>query len=122
MEGKGQIDALKACQILYENNINFVFYLLGDFNDNKSKDDFMEFYKSLPFKNNIKLVGFTDNVGNYISQSDVFLFPSYGEGFGNSFAEALSAGLVCISYDNTTFPEFKKLGMYFHQVENKNIE
>lgn len=52
----------------------------------------------------------------------MFLFPSYGEGFGNAFIEAISFGCKAISYDNTTFKEFKELGFDFNIVENKNIE
>ena len=36
----------------------------------------------------------------------------------NSFTEALCHGLVCLSYDNTSFCEFKELGFYTHLVDN----
>jgi len=53
-------------------------------------------------------VGFSDNVQQYLQTADVFLFPSHGEGLGNAFIEALANNLICISYDNTTFPEFQE--------------
>ena len=35
--GKGQVDAIKACEILVENNIDFVFNIVGGFDENYKK-------------------------------------------------------------------------------------
>jgi glycosyltransferase involved in cell wall biosynthesis len=119
-EGKGQSDAIKACQILYENGIDFTFYLVGGF-DIKYETDFVELYNLLPYKKQIVLVGFTKNVAEYYAKSDIFLFPSYGEGLSNAFLEALVNELECIVYNNTSFPELKEMGLDFHLVDNHNI-
>lgn len=118
--GKGQVDAMRACEILYKKDIDFIFYIVGGFQD-KYKDEFMKIYKNLKYKDKIILTGFSKEVEKYLQISDIFLFPSHGEGLGNSFLEALSAGLKCISYDNTVFPEFKELGFDFAMVKNKDI-
>ncbi len=120
-EGKGQADAIQACKILYDKGIDFIFYLVGGF-DERYEQPFMELYNSLPYKEKIVLVGFTKNVQEYYAKSDIFLFPSYGEGLSNAFLEALANDLVCISYNNTSFPELKELGLYFHICDNRNIE
>lgn len=39
------------------------------------------------------------------SAADVFLFPSKAETFGNVVAESLSAGTICVGYDNSSLPE-----------------
>ncbi len=119
-EGKGQSNAIEACKILYAQGIDFTFYLVGGF-DEKYQARFMEQYDSLPFKDKIILVGFTKNVAEYYAKSDIFLFPSYGEGLSNAFLEALANELICISYDNTSFPELKELGAYMHLVNNRNV-
>lgn len=119
-EGKGQSDAIEACHILYENNIDFIFYLVGGF-DEKYQSTFMNQYNALPYKDKIILVGFTKSVSEYYAKSDIFIFPSHGEGLSNSFLEALANRLICISYDNTSFPELKELGAYFHLSENQNL-
>lgn len=119
--GKGQIDAIKACSILYEKKIDFVFYIVGEFEED-FKEEFRHFYNSIEYKDKIKLVGFTKDINAYLAKSDIFLFPSHGEGFGNSFLEALNAELICISYLNTSFYDFRDLDFYFHQTEDKNIE
>lgn len=120
-EGKGQADAIQACKILYDKGIDFIFYLVGGF-DARYEQAFMELYHSLPYKEKIILVGFTKNVQEYYAKSDIFVFPSHGEGLGNAFLEALANDLVCIAYENTSFPEIKGLGLYCHLCENKNIE
>ncbi|WDO02050.1 glycosyltransferase family 4 protein [Aeromonas allosaccharophila] len=63
-----------------------------------------------------------DEVSNKLIENGIFVFPSYGEGLGNSLVEALGMGLVCITYDNTVFREFEDMGFYIHLVENRNVE
>lgn len=120
-EGKGQVDAIKACEILVKNKIDFDFFLLGGFEDGY-EDEFMKFYNSIEYRDKIKLLGFSNEVDKYLEKADVYLFPSYGEGLSNSFIEALAVPTKCISYDNTSFPELKELGFDFEIVEDKNIE
>lgn len=120
-DAKGQTDAIKACEILVQNKIDFVFNIVGGFDESYEKE-FLEFYNSCTYKERINLVGFTTDVRSYIEKADIFLFPSYGEGLSNAFLEALSNNLVCISYDNTSFPELQDLGLYFKMSENRNIQ
>ena len=120
-QGKGQTDAIKACSILVENNIDFIFYVVGGFEKDYEKE-FLDFYNNLDYKDKIILAGFSNEIEKYLEKSHIFIFPSYGEGFGNSFIEAISSGLDCISYSNTSFLEFREIGLDFEIVENKNIE
>jgi glycosyltransferase involved in cell wall biosynthesis len=119
--GKGQIDAIKACSILVENNIDFIFYVVGGFEKDYEKE-FLDFYNNLNYKDKIILAGFSNEIEKYLEKSHIFIFPSYGEGFGNSFIEAISSGLDCISYSNTSFLEFREIGLDFGIVKDKNIE
>ena len=70
--GKGQLDAVLACEVLVKNNIDFVFYIVGGF-DEKYQDEFMKLYNSLEYKDKIELVGFTNEVTSYFAKSDIFL-------------------------------------------------
>ena len=119
-DGKGQIEAVKACEVLYKEKKEFMFYLVGDI-DPDYKDKFTSFLNKTPYKDSIKLVGFTSDVAEYYRKSDIFIFPSKGEGLSNSFIEALSYGLACIAYENTSFPELKELGFEFSLAEDQNI-
>lgn len=120
VDGKGQLDAIKACDILYKMQRKFTLRLVGDSCSDYSKELIL-YLKSIPYKDSIIIEPFTLNIDKYYKTSSIFIFPSKGEGFGNSFVEALSYGLVCIAYNNTTFPEFKKLGFDFIVSENRSI-
>jgi len=120
-KGKGQEDAILACQRLYDENIDFSLTLVGGF-DESYKEEFLQFLENCTYKDKIKLVGHTKNVQSYIANSDIFIFPSHGEGLSNAFLEALSNNLVCISYNNTSFPELIKLDLHFKMVKNKSIK
>lgn len=120
-DGKGQIDAIEACQVLYKQKKDFIFYLVGDMDAGYEKK-FLSFLKDIPYKDSIKLEGFTTDIAEYYRKSDIFIFPSKGEGLSNSFIEALSYGLACISYKNTSFPELRTLGFNFYLAEDQNID
>ncbi|WP_246153844.1 glycosyltransferase [Sulfurimonas indica] len=119
-DGKGQIDAIYACKSLVENNIDFKFYIIGGFEEDY-KDKFLDLYNSITYKDKIILVGFTNDVDSYLNAGDIFIFPSYGEGLSLSFREALAKNMICIAYNNTSFPELKELGLDFTLVEDRNI-
>lgn len=116
--GKGQVEAIKACRVLYDNNIDFTFFVVGGYENEEYEKFFLSEYNKLEYKEKIILTGYTTNVEKYLSMSDIFLFPSHGEGFGKSIAEALTQGLVCIVYKNTSFFEFESLGFNLHLAEN----
>lgn len=118
--GKGQVDAVKACKVLYDKKINFQLDIIGDVDDVEYSEKLSEVIDSCEYKNNVKISPAVRNINEIYNSADILLFPSYGEGLGNVFIEALASGLVCITYDNTTFPEFKKIGFYFHMVETGN--
>lgn len=119
--GKGQIAAIKACNALYEAGIAFTFDIVGGFHSSYQKE-FEEFLQTLPYRDAINLVGHSDNVESYYLNSDIFCFPSDGEGLSNAFIEALSYGLSAISYDNTAFPELQHLGLDFSLVKDQDVE
>ena len=118
--GKGQIDAIKACDILVQNGVDFVFNIVGGY-DEIYKDEFLNFYNQCLYKDKINIIGFVDDIEPYLQKSDIFLFPSYGEGLSNAFLEAISYNMVCLTYNNTSFPELQDLGLNFHMADNLNV-
>lgn len=119
--GKGQIDAVLACQGLYEAGVKFELSLVGGSEDEDYMDELVDLVDSLPYKSSIKIEGYVEDVNSYLIKADVFLFPSSGEGMPGSYIEALHFGLICVSYDNTVFPEFLDMGFYAHIVKDKDI-
>lgn len=47
----------------------------------------------------VKLFGFQKNIDELLQAMDVFLFPSYQEGFGIALAKAQCCGLLCLASD-----------------------
>ncbi|PHR59440.1 MAG: lipopolysaccharide biosynthesis protein [Arcobacter sp.] len=120
-EGKGHQDIIKACEVLYENKIDFYLTLVGD-----GEEEYINSIKKLAsntsYNKKITFTGRSNNIPSHLNKNDIFLFPSAGEGLSNSFIEALSYGLVSIAYDNTSFQEFKEMGFYYHLAKDQNIQ
>lgn len=119
--GKGQIDAVLACRGLFDRRIDFRLCIIGEDNGNDYARKLKNTIESTPYKDRILLTGFQNDVHRFLEGTDIFLFPSAGEGMPWAFIEALHHKVVCIAYDNTVFPEFSDLGFYIHLVENQSI-
>ena len=60
---------------------------------------------------NIELVGFVDNVGDYLAVADVFVFPSRHEALGSSLLDAMQFGLPIVATRVGGIPEFVEDGV-----------
>jgi glycosyltransferase involved in cell wall biosynthesis len=120
--GKGQVDAVRACKQLYNNGINFQFDILGGLDSNEYVESLKAEIGSSDFSSRIRLRGHVTNVSEYLQATDIFLFPSSGEGMANAFIEAMHFSAVCIVYDNTVFPEFIEMGFYLHLVKDGDVD
>ena len=120
--GKGQVDAVLSCRGLYEKGISFRLNIIGENDGNKYARQLEKTVEKVPYKEFVSLTGFRDDIPEFLAKTDIFLFPSSGEGMPAAFIEALHYGVVCIAYDNTVFPEFSEMGFYIHRVHNNNIE
>jgi len=120
--GKGQFLAIKACEVLYENGIDFNLKFLGNVQDKKYNEEMQSYLENCKHKDSVEFVGYTNDIKSYLLDSDIFLFPSLGEGMSNAIIEALGYGLIPIIYDDTSSPEFKKLGFHLHLTEENTLE
>lgn len=120
--GKGQLDAIKACEILHKNNISFELKFLGDIQDKNYFEKIKKTLATLSYQNSIEFVGYTSKVKEYLQQSDIFLFPSLGEGMSNAIIESLGFGLIPIIYNDTSSPEFKDLGFHIHLTQENSVD
>ncbi len=120
--GKGQVDAVNACKLLYDKGINFQFDILGGLED----DEYVELLKAKigtdDFSSRIHVRGHVTKVTEYLRATDIFLFPSSGEGMPNAFIEAMHYAAVCIAYNNTVFPEFVDMGFYVRLVKDGDVD
>lgn len=121
VDGKGYESAIDACDILFENGIDFEFTAVGDTSESDYAKKIQQQVSKKKYSKQIKFTGHVADVTEFLKESDILLFPSKGEGFCNSFNEALAFGLVCLAYDNTVFPELKNLGFYFHMAKDGDL-
>ena len=121
-KGKGQFEAIKACEILKENNINFTIKFLGDIQDKNYFETMKNYLENSSLKNHVEFIGYTSEVKEYLQKSDIFIFPSLGEGMSNAIIESLGFGLIPIIYDDTSSSEFKDLGFHIHLTKENNVE
>ena len=82
----------------------------------------LEYLKDSPFKDKIEFVGYTSKIKEYLQKSDVYIFPSLGEGMSNAIIESLGYGLIPIIYNDTSSPEFKDLGFHIHLTPQNRVE
>ncbi|WP_039849436.1 MULTISPECIES: glycosyltransferase family 4 protein [Grimontia] len=119
--GKGVIDAIKALSKAKIPIQSKVITYVGSIEEKSVQKEIERL--ALEGGVNVVFEGFCKNVSSFYSDNSFFLFPSYGEGLPNVMLEAISKGLSCITYDNTVFSEFIKLGFDgVYLAEDRNID
>lgn len=69
------------------------------------KDQLLGQAKELGIQNQVKLIGATRQVDQWLAKSSIFAFTSVSEGFPNALAEGMSASLSCVSFNCITGPK-----------------
>ncbi len=75
---------------------NVILLLLGD---GETRDEIRKLAENLGVSDHVVFTGNVDNVGDYLSAMDVFVFPSRYEGMPLALIEAQANGLPCIISD-----------------------
>lgn len=100
-EKKGQYVLVKAIEILKIKYPQICCYFAGGIyrgqEDNWNKIN--QFIIEHDLKSNIRFLGNVDDIPKFLSQIDIFVLPSYYEGFGISLIEAMSMGIPCVASD-----------------------
>ncbi|MFO7867761.1 MAG: glycosyltransferase [Bacteroidales bacterium] len=68
----------------------------------------------------VELVGFTTDIYTFLSQGDIFVLPSFWEGFGYVLAEAMTQELPLVAFDISSNKELITNGKNGILVEEKN--
>lgn len=102
MQTKGVADLLKAWSRLQEEGL-FVradvpvrLHLVGDGPD---RERLLGITSELQVQDTVVFEGYCSDIPRQLSQSSIFVLPSYSEGNSNSILEAMSAGLPVVSTD-----------------------
>ncbi len=90
---KNVVRLLEIFNVIYKKNKNAVLLLVGDGEQRKELETYVEKEKLSP---NVVLLGKRDDIGELMSVMDVFVLPSLFEGLPVVLAEAQAAGLSCV--------------------------
>lgn len=93
---KNQIFLLDIFKEVVKYIPNAVLIIIGD---GELKNDLISKSKELGILEKVLFVGIVDNVQDYLSAMDHFVFPSKYEGFGLALLEAQANGLACTVSD-----------------------
>jgi len=113
-KGQQQIIELAKSMQVSEPDINFILIGSGrDLKQLKQQSEGLE---------NLKFIGQIDNVGDYLSSFDVFIFPSRHEGLGSILLDAMDFSLPIVGSNIGGIPELIEDGVNGFLVDVNNIE
>lgn len=117
---KGIVELFNAFDTIYQVDKNTRLLIIGPLEFEKMSD------KSLieKLQNHLGIVmpGRTDDVPLFLSIMDVFVLPTYGEGFGNVFVEAAAMSIPVIGTKVTGAKDAVSNGFNGILVEVKNVQ
>ncbi|MDC0661950.1 glycosyltransferase family 4 protein [Marinobacter sp. SS21] len=93
---KGYGDLIKAAALLVRRDPSYHFVIVGHPKEPLASQ-LVEQARDLVVEANVHFLGFRENVGELLSQADVFLLPSISEGFSISTVEAMMAGVPVLA-------------------------
>lgn len=96
---KGQMDLLEAFAGL--GRTDWTLALAGD---GEMRGPLQARAQALGIADRVRFLGTVTDLRPLLATAGVFAFPSYWEGFPNALAEAMLAGIPCVSYDCPTGP------------------
>ena len=93
---KGVLDMLHALKILHDDGEAFRLVISGIGPDHDAARDLVG---SLGLESTTRLTGYVayEDVPAVLRDADVFVSPTYAEGFSNTILEAMASGLACVS-------------------------
>jgi glycosyltransferase involved in cell wall biosynthesis len=105
---------IDAMSIINKNNKDIYLYIAGDGVHRKRLEDYIE---KAGLESNVFLLGNQKNIGALLNSCDIFVHPSYAEGFGIAVPEAMLANKPIIVAKDGALPELIK-----HEIEGLVLE
>ena len=102
---KGQSTIIEAARAVAADHPEWHFMLLGEGKDRP------RFTSEIGDLTNVELVGWVDNVGDYLAAFDLFVFPSRHEALGSTLLDALQFGLPIVASGVGGIPDIVEDGV-----------
>lgn len=116
---KGQWHLIRALSYVKKEIEDVKLLILGQ---GELKGYLKELVDKLDLRNNVEFLGYQRNPFKYIASSDLFVFSSLYEGFGNVLVEAMACGVPIISTDCRSGPREILAPETNLEVETSSIE
>jgi glycosyltransferase involved in cell wall biosynthesis len=102
----------------------FILLLVGGFDEIHKSGLSLNELQDLQQDRNVKIVNFTSRVNDYLAMSDYFIFPSKKEGLSTVVMEALSMGIVVLSFNVRGISDLIEDGIngYLLKVGGEEVE
>lgn len=111
---KGQSTIIEAARLVAGSHPDWHFMLCGDGRDEQ------RFRDEIGTLSNVELVGWVDNVGDFLASFDLFVYPSLHEALGSSLLDAMQLGLPVVASKVGGIPDFVEDGVNGRLVEPEN--
>ncbi|MEK7078162.1 MAG: glycosyltransferase family 4 protein [Patescibacteria group bacterium] len=133
-KSNGAYTVITTSRLVYKNGVDILIracaklqitnYKLQIIGDGPDRSKLEKLVTDLGVADRVKFIGHVDPdlIPQYLSQADIFVRPSRSEGLGNSFLEAMAAGLPVIGTPVGGITDFLKDGEtgLFCEIENHN--
>lgn len=124
-EGKGQLDVVKALELLYEKGYeNLYLRIVGYRGITEYERNIKRYIDESKVRNKVELVVFTNDVRSIREKCDIGITASVSEAFGRVTVENMLAGLVTVGADTGGTPEIIKdgeTGYLYHQGSHEDL-
>ena len=120
-ERKGVFDLAKAIEILNNRRVDFRLTIAGD---GSALETVKTIIKTKNLENKVDFTGWVsgDQKLNLFKSHDIFVSPSWAEGFPNSLVEAMAAGLASVITDVGTISDVVNDGKEVLLTRSKDSE
>ena len=116
---KGWKFMIDSFNLFLKEKPNSIFYFIGDGEDETSISLYID---ELKLGEKVKLIGRKEfeELGLFLSASDLFIMGSYKEGWSTSLVEAIASGLPCVVTDFSSARDLVKDGVNGYVLDNRN--
>jgi glycosyltransferase involved in cell wall biosynthesis len=111
---KGQSTIIEVAHRVAKTHPDWHFIFCGDGRDEA------RFRAEIGDLDNVELVGWVDNVGDYLAAFDLFVFPSLHEALGSTLLDAMQFGLPVVATAVGGIPDVVEDGVHGRLVEPEN--
>ena len=118
---KGVFELLEAARIIKNNKVSFHLTFAGNGTAMSEAKEFVQFHQ---LTNHITFAGWVDdkNKNLLLKKCQIFVLPSWSEGFPNAMIEAMSSGLACIVTNVGMITDYVLHNHHALIIKKKNVK